>query len=71
MNKVYCNFITPTIRQQAHRLGINPSILNNIISTMKSVNNNPNIDTSDNAINTFINNNKDRMKELKLSLPYH
>ena len=71
MNKVYCNFITPTIRQQAHRLGINPSILNNIISTMKSVNNNPNIDTSDNAINTFINNNKDRMKELKLSLPYY
>ena len=54
MNKVYCNFITPTIRQQAHRLGINPSILNNIISTMKSVNNN-----------------KDRMKELKLSLPYY
>ena len=71
MNRVYCNFITPTIRQQAHRLGINPSILNNIISTMKSVNNNPNIDTSDNAINTFINNNKDRMKELKLSLPYY
>ena len=71
MNKVYCNFITPTIREQAHRLGINPSILNNIISTMKSVNNNPNIDTSDNAINTFINNNKDRMKELKLSLPYY
>lgn len=71
MNRVYCNFITPTIREQAHRLGINPSILNNIISTMKSVNNNPNIDTSDNAINTFINNNKDRMKELKLSLPYY
>ena len=71
MNKVYCNFITPTIRQQAHRLGINPSILNNIISTMKSINNNPSIDTSDNAINTFINNNKDRMKELKLSLPYY
>ena len=59
MNKVYCNFITPTIREQAHRLGINPSILNNIISTMKSISNNPNIDTSDNAINTFINNNKD------------
>ena len=71
MNRVYCNFITPTIRQQAHRLGINPSILNNIISTMKSVNNNPNIDTSDNAINTFINNNKDKIKEIKLSLPYY
>ena len=71
MNRVYCNFITPAIREQAHRLGINPSILNNIISTMKSVNNNPNIDTSDNAINTFINNNKDRMKEIKLSIPYY
>ena len=71
MNRVYCNFITPTIREQAHRLSINPSILNNIISTMKSVNNNPNIDTSDNAINTFINNNKGRMKEIKLSLPYY
>ena len=71
MNRVYCNFITPAIREQAHRLGINPSILNNIISTMKSVNNNPNIDTSDDAITTFINNNKDRMKELKLSLPYY
>lgn len=71
MNKVYCNFITPTIREQAHRLGINPSILNNIISTMKSVSNNPNIDTSDNAINTFINNNKDKMKEIKLSIPYY
>ena len=71
MNRVYCNFITPTIRQQAHRLGINPSILNNIISTMKSVSNNPNIDTSDNAINTFINNNKDKIKEIKLSLPYY
>ena len=71
MNRVYCNFITPTIREQAHRLGINPSILNNIISTMKSVNNNPNIDTSDNAINTFINNNKDKMKEIKFSIPYY
>lgn len=71
MNKVYCNFITRNIKEQAHRLGINPSILNNIISTMKSVSNNPNIDTSDNAINTFINNNKDKMKEVKLSLPYY
>lgn len=71
MNKVYCNFITRNIKDQAHRLGINPSILNNIISTMKSVSNNPNIDTSDNAINTFINNNKDKMKEVKLSLPYY
>lgn len=71
MNKVYCNFITHNIKDQAHRLGINPSILNNIISTMKSVSNNPNIDTSDNAINTFINNNKDKMKEVKLSLPYY
>lgn len=71
MNRIFCTFITKDIREQAKRLNMDADILNNIISTMKSIANNAYLRPSDNDIKHYIENNKERAAIAELDLPIY
>lgn len=70
MNKVFCTFITKNTREQAQRLNMKPEVVNNIISTLKSIANNANLQVSDDDIKGYIEKTKRDSSLIELDLPY-
>lgn len=72
MNKIYCTALTREVREMAQQMGLNPSTLNNAISTWQSLNNKPGqMPTKNDMVKYWESKSIDERRQLQLSIPYY